>query len=150
MKRLMIGLTIMVFSGLVTTAFAKPGHGFGGPTTSFGMRYDKRYNPRMFEVENMETIRGRVASMERSPRGMKLMVESDSRITRVILDPRLARAAREHIERNDRVEISGRRVMRGGQSALIAKKISVQEDEGMVTLRPTERHFRRPARAIAY
>lgn len=117
---------------------------------SFGMRYDKRYNPRMFEVENRETLRGRVASMERSPRGMKLMVESDSRITPVILDPRHARAAREQIEKNDRVEISGMRVMRSGQSALIAKKISVQEGEEMVTLRPAERPFRRPARAIAY
>jgi hypothetical protein len=87
-----------------------------------------------------ETLRGRVASIEKGPQGgVRLMVESDSRITPVLLGPpERAEQFMKDLEPNDRVEVDGMRVMRAGRSVLIARQVSTDDDEDMM-MQPPEK-----------
>ena len=149
MKRLLIGLAILSVFAII--AYAQPcpecrgempggfdfGMGFGGPPLEFGMRF---HNPHWGEVDEVESIRGRVANIERGPRGgMRLMIESDSRLSPVLVGPE---RASDKIQKNARVEITGKRISRGGKSVLMAQKIAVEEKTGMVALEPQRDHKR--------
>ena len=90
----------------------------------------------------MSEIRGRVAGIEHGPRGgVILMIESESRITPVHIGPN--QRIEEQIEKNERVEISGRRVVRGGRPVLIALDLRLEGEDESVALRPLDERPRR-------
>ena len=175
MKRTLIGLMVVILSGLIVTAMAEPtpgccgakkadsgpaggcgtmkggcdpakcpmpmkgeaGPGMDGPPMGMEMTPGMGMRPgRMFGRGDIETLRGRVASIEQGPQGgMMLMVESDSRITPVFLGPPpRAEEAIKEIARNDRVEITGMRVAHGGKSGLMARDLKVARGQDMVTV----------------
>ena len=85
---------------------------------------------------NLVTIRGRVASIERGPEGgMRLMVESDSRLMPVLIGPGFGADVSDRLEPNARVQVTGMQVSRGGHTHVMAGKISFEEDGKMTTMR---------------
>jgi len=164
MKRLLIFLAAVAASGVLFTADAQPspacrgprGCGIGpgqhgawfGPGMGYGPRAERRWK-RDFEVGDKETIRGRVVSVERvhprgrGPGGIKLMVESDSRVIPVHVGPGLPLDQLDkQIEKNDRIEITGVQVERFGDTVLRAGKIKLEGSDKVITRHPPEE--RRP------
>lgn len=160
MKRL-LSLVVLLLSVFVFTAFAHPparkhmgprghagfqglGPGAGGMHMGWGMRHPGQH-PRMMADRDAERVsmRGRVVSVEtssygrRSGNGVVLKVESESRVVPVHLGPAWKLAdLRDQVKMNDRVEVVGKRVMRGGQPVVIAGEIKREGDREMITLRP--------------
>jgi hypothetical protein len=108
------------------------GMGMGGPM--MGM---------MGASRDLVTLRGRVVSIEQGPQGgMRVMVESDSRITAVMIRPDWFEGdLQEQLEPQDRVEVTGMLVSRDGHSHLMPGKITIRDDNKMITLR---RHMEKP------
>jgi hypothetical protein len=101
------------------------------------MRHRQHMMKMMQEGGTRETVRGRVMSIEPRPMGARLMVESDSRLVPVFLGPGWGNPDDERkVERNDMVEITGKRIMRDGQPVLMAGKIEIDDGDRVITLRP--------------
>ena len=104
------------------------GMGPGGPPPMMMMRGAER---------DLVTLRGRVVSIDRGPQGgMRMMVESDSRITPVVIRPGwFAGDEIEQVKPNDRVEVMGMQVSREGRSMVMPGKITIVNDQKTITLR---------------
>jgi hypothetical protein len=105
----------------------------------------------MHEDGTLMTVRGRVVSIEARRGGVCLMVESESRLLPVILGPGWGRPDQERkVERNDMVEITGKRMMRDGQPVIMAEEIKLSDHGQEITLRPMRKGPFGPPRAVAY
>ena len=150
MRGLLILASILI-SGVVFTAFGQPcpecrgphgpgfkGMGMDGPMPMRHEMMHKRHMVKMMhEGGERATVRGRVVSIEPGSKGARLMVESESRLVPVILGPGWGRPDNERkVEKNDWVEIAGRRMMRGGQPVIMAGEIRIDDDDQVVVLRP--------------
>ncbi len=116
---------------------ARPGAGFG-PGMGAGPRSEWQRHWMPMDGER-ETIRGRVVSispMRRGP-GVRMLVESDSRVVAVAIRPMLPLdQLSERIERGDRVEVSGMRTERMGKQILVALELRVDETGETIRAEP--------------
>lgn len=112
----------------------------GGPGPMRGeMMHERRMMKMrmMHEDGSLVTVRGRVVGIDPRPGGARLMVESESRLVPVILGPGWGPPEGERKpERGDRVEITGKRMMRDGQPVIMAGEMKLNDDDREITLRP--------------
>jgi hypothetical protein len=154
MNRVLLILAALAISGVFLIAEAQPcpmcpgpqgpgmkpmrGPGFGPPNgPRRGMMRE-----RMMHYGERATIRGRVVSIEslpRGPGGVKLMVESDSRVMPVILGPRMPLdQLSEPIEQGDQIEVKGLRMERMCTHVLVARELYFDETGETICVEPGE------------
>ena len=162
MKRLIV-LTTLLSSAFVLTAFAQPNPGCRGPKgCEMGprhgrpaeMRQEMRHERRtemmrmMHEDGTPVTVRGRVVSIEEGERGGQgggkiVKVESDSKIVSVHMGPAWRRdGTGSEFNVNDRVEIEGMQITRGGQTHVMARPSFQDGGKGPLTERPMHKKQR--------